>query len=107
MILNAIITNHLQCPNHPHHHDQVPPHDDHLHCQTVATIGLHLLATRLLGKALHDFHILTSFIIIINIVTIITIAITMISIIITIIISLTQANSYKQRVTMIMLEGIK
>ena len=86
MILNAIITNHLQCPNHPHHHDQVPPHDDHLHCQTVATIGLHLLATRLLGKALHDFHILTSFIIIINIVNIITLAITMISIIITIII---------------------
>ena len=96
MILNAIITN-LQCPNHPHHHHrhhpQPPPHNDHhhvphhdhLHCQTVATIGLHLLATRLLGKALHDFHILTSFIIIIiNIVTIITIAITMISIIITI-----------------------
>ena len=85
MILNAIITNHLQCPNHHHHHHHVPHHDD-LHCQTVATIGLHLLATRLLGKALHDFHILTSFIIIINIVTIITIAITMISIIITIII---------------------
>ena len=89
MILNAIITNHLQCPNHHHHHHHVPhhhhhvPHHDDLHCQTVATIGLHLLATRLLGKALHDFHILTSFIIIINIVTIITIAITMISIIIT------------------------
>lgn len=82
MILNAIITNHLYHHHVPHHRHHVPHHDD-LHCQTVATIGLHLLATRLLGKALHDFHILTSFIIIINIVTIITIAITMISIIIT------------------------